>query len=79
MVGDNIHVLNPSWYYTTANVTVSMPGAADITFTLLSGEEKYVSFPLGTIGGPVTVTADKPVLAAQRVQYYQTFNEVWAA
>jgi hypothetical protein len=79
MVGDNIHVLNPSWYYTTANVTVSMPGAADITFTLLSGEEKYVNFPLGTIGGPVTITADKPVLAAQRVQYYQTFNEVWAA
>jgi hypothetical protein len=24
------------------------------------------------------VTSTQPVLASQRVQYYQTFNEIWA-
>jgi len=27
-------------------------------------------------GGPVTITSDQPVLAAQRVQYFSSFNEV---
>jgi hypothetical protein len=38
-----------------------------------------VAFPAGTIGGPVTVTSNVPVLASQRVQYYSSFNEIWAA
>ena len=76
MVGDNIHVLNPS--ATNANVTVSIPGASPIGFALAAGAETYVSFPAGTIGGPVTINADQAVLASQRVQYYQTFNEVIA-
>src|SRR5437764_9688764 len=76
MVGDNIHVLNPG--SVTANVTVSLTGASPINFSLLAGAESYATFPTGTIGGPVTVTSDQPVLASQRVQYYQTFNEVVA-
>src|SRR2546421_9046388 len=73
MVGDNIHVLNPG--SVTANVTVSLTGAGTINFSLVAGAESYASFPTGTIGGPVTVTSDQPVLASQRGQYYQTFNE----
>src|SRR5438094_1180208 len=76
MVGDNIHVLNPG--SVTANVTVRLSGASPINFSLVAGAESYATFPTGTIGGPVTVTSDQPVLASQRVQYYQTFNEVVA-
>jgi len=43
------------------------------------GGESYVTFAAGTIGGPVVVTSDQPVLASQRVQYYSSFNEIWAA
>jgi hypothetical protein len=77
MVGDNVHVLNTSG--TSTNVTVSLPGASPVVFTLGAGQETYVSFPSGNIGGPVTITSSQPVLAAQRVQYFQTFNEVPAA
>jgi len=38
-----------------------------------------VSFAAGSLGGPVTITSSQPVLAAQRVQYFQSFNEVPAA
>jgi spore germination protein YaaH len=76
MVGDNIHVLNPG--ATSANVSVNLPGATPITFSLAAGLETYVTFPTGHIGGPVTITASQPVLATQRVQYYQSFNEVVA-
>jgi hypothetical protein len=76
MVADNIHVLNPGGV--GANVTVSLPGASPIVFALAVGSETYVSFPRGTIGGPVKVISDQPVLASQRVQYFQTFNEVVA-
>jgi hypothetical protein len=77
MNNDNIHVLNVGG--ATANVTVILAGAASNSFALAAGAETYVSFPPGNIGGPVTVTSDQPVLAAQRVQYYQTFSEVPAA
>src|SRR5258706_402217 len=76
MIADNIHVLNTG--SASANVTVSLPGASDIVFALAAGQETYVTFPFGKIGGPVTITATQNVLAAQRVQYYQTFNEVAA-
>ncbi|TMC54775.1 MAG: hypothetical protein E6J20_02230 [Chloroflexi bacterium] len=76
MVGDNIHVLNPG--SVVAHVIASLTGATPIAFTLAAGAETYASFPAGTIGGPVVVTADQAVLASQRVQYYQTFNEVVA-
>ena len=76
MVGDNIHVINPGT--ATANGTVSLPGATPVNFSLAPGAETHVSFPAGKIGGPVKISADQPVLASQRVQYYQSFNEVVA-
>jgi len=76
MVGDNIHVLNPG--SVLAHVSVGLAGATPVAFTLAAGAETYASFPVGTIGGPVTISSDQPVLASQRVQYYQTFNEVVA-
>jgi hypothetical protein len=81
MSTDNIHIYVPRIYpVPTLNITVSVPGAAPIQMTFNGADDEvYVTFPAGTIGGPVTITTDRPVLAAQRVQYYQTFNEVWAS
>jgi hypothetical protein len=76
MFNDNIHILNPG--ATSASVTVSLPGATSQVATVAPGAEAYVSFPVGTIGGPVSVSSTQPVLASQRVQYFSTFNEVWA-
>src|SRR5207248_688581 len=76
MVADNIHILNPGG--TAANVTVSLSGATAQMLSVAPGAESYATFPQGTIGGPVTITSDQPVLASQRVQFQQTFNEVWA-
>jgi uncharacterized protein YkwD len=76
MFNDNIHLLNPG--ATSANVTVTLPGAATQTVSVAAGAEAFVGFPAGSIGGPVKVSSSQPVLASQRVQYYQTFNEVWA-
>jgi hypothetical protein len=76
MFNDNLHVLNPGG--ATATVTVTLPGAPTQNLTVAAGGEGYVTFPQGTIGGPVTITSTQPVLAAQRVQYYSTFNEIWA-
>ena len=77
MVADNIHLLNPG--SAAASVTVSLPGATSITLSLAAGAEAHVTFPAGIIGGPVTVTSSAPILAAQRVEYYQSFNEVAAS
>jgi len=76
MVNDNIHLLNTSG--ATANITVTLPGARGINVSLVSGLGTYVTFGAGHIGGPVVVNADQAILASQRVQYLQTFNEVWA-
>jgi hypothetical protein len=77
MANDNVHLLNPG--ASSAHVTVSVPGATSQNVTVAPGAGAYVAFPAGTIGGPVTVTSDQPVLASQRVQYYSSFNEIWAA
>jgi hypothetical protein len=76
MYNDTIHLLNPGG--TSATVTVSLPGATSQVTSVAPGAEAYVTFPAGKIGGPVTVTSTQPVLASKRVQYYQSFNEVWA-
>jgi hypothetical protein len=73
-LNDNIHVLNPGT--ATATVTVTL-GASSQVLTVAAGAETYTAFP-GKIGGPVTVSSTLPVLASQRVEYYQSFNEVWA-
>jgi hypothetical protein len=77
MVNDNIHLLNPG--NADASVTVSVPRAAPQTVSVAPGAEAYVTFPQGTIGGPVTVSSTQPVLASQRVQFHQSFSEVWAS
>jgi hypothetical protein len=77
MFDDNFHILNPGT--SIAHVTVSLSGATPHVVDVAAGGESFVSFPPGTIGGPVTVTSDLPVLASQRVQYYSSFNEIWAA
>src|SRR5260370_10863033 len=77
MLNANVHLLNPGG--TSASVTVSLPGATAQTATVAPGAEAFVTFPVGTIGGPVTVSSSQPVLASQRVQYNQSFNEVWAS
>jgi hypothetical protein len=76
MTGDNIHVINTS--NTTASVTVTLTGASPLTFSLAPNAGGYVSFAVGNIGGPIIISSTQPVLAAQRVQYYQTFSEVSA-
>src|SRR5207302_1373980 len=78
MYQDNIHLLNPS--ATTSNGVITLPGAANVAFSVPAGQEKYYSFPQGTIGGPVTVsvTSGPAVIASQRVTYYGSFNEVRA-
>ncbi len=75
---DNIHLLNPGT--ATAFVTVT-EGSTVLSAIVPADGESYVTFPQGTIGGPVkiTVTTGPGILAAARVQYYQTFNEIWAA
>jgi hypothetical protein len=76
MVNDNIHIVNPG--ATSADVTVSLPNATAQHLTVGPGLESYATFPQGTIGGPVTIASTQPVLASQRVQFDQSFNEVWA-
>ncbi len=75
-VNDNIHIINTS--AATANIFVSVPGATTATVALAAGATTYLTFPQGTIGGPVTVNSDQSVLASQRVEYNQSFNEVWS-
>ena len=43
--------------------------------TIPAGQEAFFSCGSG-LGGPVVVSSNQPVLASQRVQYYQSFNEV---
>ncbi len=74
MSADNIHILNPG--SAAATGSISMPGASPIAFSVAAGGEGYYAWPAGVIGGPVTVTASSPVLASQRVLFYQSFNEV---
>jgi hypothetical protein len=74
MVGDNIHILNPGG--ASAVVTVALPGATSNVVNVAAGGESHVTFPVGHIGGPISITSTQPVLAAQRVQYFQSFNEV---
>jgi hypothetical protein len=77
MQSDNIHITNPG--SSTAAVTVTVPGASDQKVSVAPGAGAYVSFPQGTMGSPVTVSALQPVLVSQRVQRYNSFSEIWAS
>ena len=76
IINDNIHMINTSG--TAANVIVSVGTTSLPSQSIPAGTEAFATFPQGTIGGPVTVNSDQTILVSQRVQYYQSFNEVWA-
>lgn len=76
---DNIHVISPGGSLPTSNVRVAIPGCPAPDLWQYSSAEWIYSCPPGQgFGGPVTVTADAPVLASQRVQYGSSFNELSA-
>jgi Abnormal spindle-like microcephaly-assoc'd, ASPM-SPD-2-Hydin/PQQ-like domain len=74
MRGDTIHITNVSG--ATAAGTIALAGATSINFSVSAGMDMYFSFPVGTIGGPVTITSDHAILSSLRAWYYQSFNEV---
>jgi hypothetical protein len=76
MLQDNVHVVNPGG--APAGVTVTVQGYSPISFVVAPGAEVYQGFPAGTIGGPVRVSSNVPVIASQRVTYLSSFNEVLA-
>ncbi len=75
---DDIFVANPN--NTATAVTVSIPGqpGCSSTQTVQPGADGIFTCSSG-FGGMVHVSADLPVIASQRVHYYQTFNEVMAS
>jgi Ni,Fe-hydrogenase III small subunit len=77
-LADNVHVINPSG--SPAAVTVSIPGCGPQLLQVAAGSFQVATCSSG-FGGPVTVTTTNSagVLASQRVQYYQSFNEVLAS
>jgi len=71
---DYFYIANPgpNW----ANLLISLPGATPLSFGVPHGTTKAVSFPRGTVGGPVTVTTDgEPVLISQRTVFDSAFQE----
>jgi len=76
MASDEIHIVNPGSLQLAGTVTVGNPAVGSGTFSVGPGGNVHLSLRDGVIGGPVHVHANAPVLSWQRVQYYQTFNEV---
>ncbi len=78
-MGDNIHVVNPNQGDVTVDVKIpGQPQGCDSGNTVIhGGQEAFFTCPSG-FGGPVVVAASQRVIASQRVQYYQSFNEVKA-
>ncbi|MEP7105456.1 MAG: hypothetical protein ABI838_06395, partial [Chloroflexota bacterium] len=72
---DNIHIVNPLATATTGYVTL---GSTSVPFSVAAGDQTYVSLPQGMSGGPLRVSAGSRVIATQRVQYFNSFNEVSA-
>ena len=75
MVADNIHLSNPS--VGTASIIISVPGASSLPVSLAPGAGTYVNFP-GVLGGPVTISSSQPILASERIQFYNSFHEMSA-
>ena len=68
---DDVHVVNGG--AATAHISVALLGYATQSLTLGPAQEGYVRW--SGIGGPVVVSADQPVMATQRVNYYGAFKE----
>src|SRR5207253_559608 len=78
ILNENLHVVNPD-PSAAATVHVSIPGCTAPARSIAPQSEAIFGCPSGQgFGGPVTVTTTSgpAVLATQRVQYYQSFNEV---
>jgi hypothetical protein len=74
---DNIHVVNPTGGI--AVVTISLAGSPDLGGGVPAFGERYWNWPVGTtIGGPVQVTSNQPLVVTQRVTYGYSFNEISA-
>src|SRR4029077_20090787 len=75
---DTVHVANLG--ATSSAGCVTIPGLAVVPFAVDPGHDSYVSFPMGTIGGPavVTVNSGSPVLSSKRTWYYQSLSETLA-
>jgi uncharacterized protein YvpB len=65
-MSDDVHVANPG--PSDSTVSLSLPGLADVTLTVPSGQDRWYTYPKGTIGGPlrVRVLSGSPVLPVQR-------------
>jgi Glycosyl hydrolases family 18/Fibronectin type III domain len=74
MRAETIHITNVSGAAATGTITLN--GAAPLSFNVADGQEAYLAFPSGTIGGPVTVTSSGPVLAMLRGWYYNSLSEM---
>ncbi len=70
---ENIHIVNPSSI--SAEGTISLPGHADIVFSLAAQATSFFSFPT-LIGGPVHVHASTGILASARTHYRGSFWEM---
>ncbi len=76
--GDNVHVIAPGGSLSPGQVNVAIPGCSPSAWQASAAEVVYsCTFGHG-YGGPVVISSSTPVLASQRVQYYQSFNETLA-
>lgn len=73
VVNDNIHIVNPSGSTVTGTLQL---GSRTVPFSIAGGGQGYYPMPAGSVGGPLVLSAGARVIASQRVQYYQSFNEV---
>src|SRR5216683_7003745 len=71
---DDVHVSNPAT--TSADATITVNGSTQ-TVTIPAAGDAFVNFQ-GVKGGPVFISGDGtvPLVASQRVTYYQSFSEV---
>ena len=70
---ENIHVVNPG--NAGADGSISLPGHADIPFSLAAQTASVFSFA-GSIGGPVHIHANGAILASARTHYRGSFWEM---
>ncbi|MEP7105081.1 MAG: PQQ-binding-like beta-propeller repeat protein [Chloroflexota bacterium] len=76
--GDNVHVVNPGIAPVLVNVRIpGLPGCNYLGDSIGGGTATFYGCPTG-FGGPVVVESSARVIASQRVQYNQSFNEVSA-
>jgi hypothetical protein len=73
---DAIHFLNPGT--SEAHVTVTIAGTVFGTYTVPAGETYYVSYS-GVCGGPVIIESDGPIMAAQRIVGWGSYEETLGA